>query len=137
MKSSTTIPQPTSPISDASKSQNPVCSRLRSEHRPSRVTGDVVLGQFPVSDVYEGLRPYDVYCVVVTHYIAPPSSNQKLFRICAYRSIGLMLILLAFSRSNWLDDRLSHAIGWGAVSLLIVVMVGVYVSIFRDSVDKA
>jgi hypothetical protein len=73
----------------------------------------------------------------VTHYIVPPSSNQKLFRICAYGSIGLMLILLAFSRSEWLDDRLSHAIGWSAVGLLIVVMVGVYVFIFRDSVDKA
>jgi hypothetical protein len=48
-----------------------------------------------------------------------------------------MLILLAFSRSTWLDDRLSHAIGWSAVGLLIVVMVGVYVLIFRDSVDKA
>jgi hypothetical protein len=48
-----------------------------------------------------------------------------------------MLILLAFSRSEWLDDRLSHAIGWSAVGLLIVVMVGVYVFIFRDSVDKA
>jgi hypothetical protein len=48
-----------------------------------------------------------------------------------------MLILLAFSRSEWLDDRLSHAIGWSAVGLLIVVMVGVYVFIFRESVDKA
>jgi hypothetical protein len=47
-----------------------------------------------------------------------------------------MLILLAFSRSEWLDDRLSHAIGWSAVGLLIVVMVGVYVFIFRDSVEK-
>ena len=48
-----------------------------------------------------------------------------------------MLILLAFSRFEWLDQRLSHAIGWSAVGLLIVVMVGVYVFIFRDSVDKA
>jgi len=48
-----------------------------------------------------------------------------------------MLILLAFSRSEWLDDRLSHAIGWSALGLLILVMVGVYVFIFRDSVDKA
>ena len=48
-----------------------------------------------------------------------------------------MLIMLAFSRFEWLDDRLSHAIGWSAVGLLIVVMVGVYVFIFRDSVDKA
>jgi hypothetical protein len=48
-----------------------------------------------------------------------------------------MLILLAFSRSEWLDDRLSHAIGWSAVGLLIVVMVGVYAFIFRDSVDQA
>jgi hypothetical protein len=48
-----------------------------------------------------------------------------------------MLILLAFSRSEWLNDRLSHAIGWSAVGLLIVVMVGVYVFIFRESVDKA
>jgi hypothetical protein len=48
-----------------------------------------------------------------------------------------MLILLAVSRSEWLDDRLSQAIGWSAVGLLILVMVGVYVFIFRDSVDKA
>jgi hypothetical protein len=48
-----------------------------------------------------------------------------------------MLILFAFSRSEWPDDRLSHAMGWGAVGLLIVVMVGVYVFIFRESVDKA
>jgi len=73
----------------------------------------------------------------VTHYIVPPSSNQRLFRVCAYGSIGLMLILLVFSRSEWLDDRLSHAIGWSAVGLLILVMVGVYVFIFRDGVDKA
>jgi hypothetical protein len=73
----------------------------------------------------------------VTHYIVRPSSNQKLFRICAYGSIGLMLILLTFSRFEWLNDRLSHAIGWSAVGLLIVVMVGVYVVIFGDSADKA
>lgn len=48
-----------------------------------------------------------------------------------------MLILLAFSQSAWLDDRLSHALGWSAVGLLIVMMVGVCVLIFRDSVDKA
>jgi hypothetical protein len=48
-----------------------------------------------------------------------------------------MLILLAFSQSEWLDDRLSHAIGWSAVGLLIVVIVGVYVFIIRDSVDKS
>ena len=73
----------------------------------------------------------------MTRYIMPPSSNQKLFRICAYGSIGLMLIVLAFSRSTWLDDRLSHALAWSAVGLLVVMMVGVYVLIFRDSVDKA
>jgi hypothetical protein len=73
----------------------------------------------------------------VTHYTVQPSSNQKLFRICAYGSIGLMLILLAFSQSEWLDDRLSHAIGWSAVGLLIVLMVGVYVFILIESVDKA
>ena len=48
-----------------------------------------------------------------------------------------MLILLAFSQSAWLDDRMSHALGWSAVGLLIVVMLGVYLLIFRDSVDKA
>lgn len=73
----------------------------------------------------------------MTHYIVRPSSNQKLFRICAYGSIGLLLILLVFSQSDWLDDRLSHTLGWGALGLLTVVMVGVYVFIFRDSVDKA
>jgi hypothetical protein len=72
----------------------------------------------------------------VTHYIVPLGSNQKLFRICAYGSIGLMLIFLAFSQSEWLDDRLSHAIGWSAIGLLIVVMVGVCVFSIRDSVDK-
>jgi hypothetical protein len=73
----------------------------------------------------------------MAHYIVPPSSHQKLFRLCAYGSIGLMLILLAISRSTSLDDHLSHALGWSAVGLLIVVMVSVYVFIFRDSVDKA
>ena|ERR1700674_1959773 len=74
----------------------------------------------------------------MTRYIVPPSTNQKLFRLCAYGSIGLMLIFLALSRSKWLelDDRLSHAIGWSAVGMLIVGMVGIYVLIFRDSVDK-
>jgi hypothetical protein len=74
----------------------------------------------------------------MAHYIVPPSSNQKLFRLCAYGSIGLMLIFLALSRSKWLelDDRLSHVIGWSAVSMLIVGMVGIYVLIFRDSVDR-
>ncbi len=66
----------------------------------------------------------------------PPNSNQKLFRICAYGSIGLMLILLAFSQSESLDDRQSQAMGWSAVGLLIVVMLGIYVFIIRDSVDK-
>ena len=69
--------------------------------------------------------------------MVPPSSSQKLFRICAYSSIGLMLIMLAFSRAEWLDDRLSHAIGWSGLGLLILVMVGVYVFIFRHSVHKA
>jgi hypothetical protein len=75
----------------------------------------------------------------MTRYIVSPSSNQKVFRICAYGSIGLMLIVLALSQSKWLelDDRVSHAIGWGATGLLIVGMVGVLVLIYRDSVDKA
>jgi hypothetical protein len=50
-----------------------------------------------------------------------------------------MLIVLALSQSKWpgLDDRVSHVIGWGTAGLLIVGMVGVFVLIFRDSVDKA
>lgn len=47
-----------------------------------------------------------------------------------------MLISLAFSQSEWLDDRQSHAIGWSAIGFLIVVMAGVFVFIIRDSVDK-
>jgi hypothetical protein len=74
----------------------------------------------------------------MAHYIVPPSSNQRLLRLCAYGSIGLMLLFLALSRSRWLelDDRLSHALGWSAVGMLIVGMVGIYVLIFRDSVGK-
>jgi hypothetical protein len=48
----------------------------------------------------------------------------------------LMLILLAISQSEWLDDRQRHAIVWSAIGLLIVAMLGVFVFIIRDSVDK-
>lgn len=74
----------------------------------------------------------------MTRYVVPPSSNQKVFRICAYGLIGLMLICLALSQTRWLDldDRVSHAVGWSAIGLLISGMVGIYVLIFRESVDK-
>jgi hypothetical protein len=75
----------------------------------------------------------------MTRYLVSPKSNQKVFRVCAYGSIGLLLIVLALSQSKWpgLDDRVSHVIGWGAVGLLIVGLVGVFVLIFRHSADKA
>ena len=74
----------------------------------------------------------------MTRYIVPPSSNQKMFRIYAYGSIGLMLIVLALSQSTWagLDDRVSHAIGWVAIGLFWVVIVGALVLIYRESIDK-
>jgi hypothetical protein len=72
----------------------------------------------------------------MTHYTVPRNSNPKLFRICAYGSIGLMLLVLAMSRLE-LDDRIGHAIGWSAWGLLAAGLVGVYVLIFRDGISKS
>jgi len=55
--------------------------------------------------------------------------------VCAYGSVGLILVVLVLSRLE-LDDRVSDAIGWSAVGLLMAVMLGVFILIFRDSVDK-
>jgi len=71
-------------------------------------------------------------------YAVPPNQNQKVFRIFAYGSIGLMLIFLALSQSEWLtNDRISHAIGWSAMGLLIVFMGGVFVLIAKESALRA
>jgi hypothetical protein len=71
----------------------------------------------------------------MTHYTVPRNSNPKVFRIFAYTSVGLVLIVLGLSRLE-LDDRVSHAIGWSAGGLLVVGILGVFVLIFRDGIDK-
>lgn len=50
-----------------------------------------------------------------------------------------MLIFLGLSQSKWpeLDDRMSHAVGWAAASLLILFLGGIFVLIYEDSVQKA
>ena len=75
----------------------------------------------------------------MNRYVVPPNPNQKLFRTFAYGCIGLMLISLAISRSEWqgLNDRVSHALGWGAVGLLILFMGGVFFLIAKNSVQSA
>jgi hypothetical protein len=70
----------------------------------------------------------------MTQYAVPRRSNNKIFRIFAYGSVGLMLIVLALSRLE-LDDRVSHAIGWSAGGLLVAGMIGVFVLLFKDSID--
>jgi len=71
-------------------------------------------------------------------YVVPPNSNQKLFRTFAYSCIGLMLIVLALSQWEWqgLNDRVSHALGWGAVGLLILFMGGVFFLVVKNSVQS-
>jgi hypothetical protein len=75
----------------------------------------------------------------MTRYTVPPDTNLKAFRICAYGSIGLMLLFLVLSRSEWLElnDRASHVMGWTAVSLLVLGLVGIWVLIVKDSFNKA
>ncbi len=74
----------------------------------------------------------------MTRYSVRPNKNQKVFRIFSYGSIGLMLIFLALSQSEWLvNDRISHAIGWSAMGLLIVFMGGVFVLIAKESAQRA
>ena len=79
-----------------------------------------------------------LYCHAMKRYLVPPNSNQKLFRTFAYSCIGLMLIFLAISRTEWqgLNDRASHALGWGAVGLLILFMGGVFFLIVKNSVQS-
>jgi hypothetical protein len=71
----------------------------------------------------------------MSRYAVPSRTNQKLFRVCAYGSIGLMLVCLALSRLD-LDDRASHMIGWVSEGLLALGMLGVIVLVYRDSFDK-
>jgi hypothetical protein len=75
----------------------------------------------------------------MTLYSVRPNKNQKVFRIFSYGSIGLMLIFLSLSQSAWLElnDRISHAIGWSAMGLLIVFMGGVFVLIAKESAQRA
>ena len=72
------------------------------------------------------------------HYTVRSSSNQKVFLICGYGLMGLMLLLLLIALTNWmeLDDRWSHAIAWTVASLLVLGLIGVFVLIFRDSMNK-
>ena len=74
----------------------------------------------------------------MTRYAVPAKTNQKVFRIFAYGSIGLMLIFLVLSRSERqeLNDGVRHALGWGAAGLLIVFMGGVFVLIAKNSVQR-
>jgi hypothetical protein len=75
----------------------------------------------------------------MTRYAVPPDINLKTFRICAYGSIGLMLLFLVLSRSEWLElnDRASHVMGWAAVGLLVLGLVGIWVLMVKDSLNKA
>ena len=72
------------------------------------------------------------------HYTVPSSSSQtqKLFRICGYGLTLLMLFLLGLSRTNWINDRWSHALGWVAMSLLVLAFIGIPVLIFKDSMNQ-
>src|SRR5215472_6939188 len=74
----------------------------------------------------------------MAHYKVRSSSNQKVFRICGYGLIGLLLLFLVFSQTEWVevDDQLSHAIGWIAVGLLAIGMIGVFVLISKESMEQ-
>ena len=74
----------------------------------------------------------------MAHYTVQSSSrqNQKMFRICGYGLMILMLLFLSLSRADWIDDRWSHALGWIAMSLLGLALIGVYVLIFKESMNK-
>jgi len=71
----------------------------------------------------------------MTRYmVRTDSPNQKAFRIFAYSTISLMLILLLFS-SGWveLSDSTSHALGWAAMGLLVPFLGGVFVLAAKES----
>lgn len=74
----------------------------------------------------------------MAHYTVQSSSrqNQKMFRICGYSLMVLMLLFLGLSQADFLDDRWSHTLGWIAMSLLGLALIGVYVLIFKESMDK-
>lgn len=71
----------------------------------------------------------------MTNYPVRRKSNLKAFRMFAYGSVGLMLIVLALSRLE-LDDRVSRVIGWGAGGLLVAGMLAVFVLLFKNSIDE-
>jgi hypothetical protein len=74
----------------------------------------------------------------MAHYTVPSNSGrtQKLFRICGYGLTSLMLVLLGLSQVSWLNDRWSHALGWAAMSLLVLALTGIPVLIFSDTVNQ-
>jgi hypothetical protein len=59
----------------------------------------------------------------MTLYAVPRRSNNKVFRTFAYGSVGLMLIFVA--------------LGWNPVGLLVAIMLGVFLLLFKDSIDKS
>jgi hypothetical protein len=75
----------------------------------------------------------------MTRYTVPSDTNPKAFRICGYGSIGLMLLFLVLSHSEWLElnDRASHVMGWAAGGVLVLGLVGIWVLIVKDSLNKA
>jgi hypothetical protein len=74
----------------------------------------------------------------MAHYTVQSSSgqNQKLFRICGYGLMVLMLLFLGVSRTNWINDHWSHPLGWTGGSLLVLALIGVPVLILKDSMNK-
>ena len=75
----------------------------------------------------------------MAHYtVRSSSSTNKVFRICGYGLIGLLLLLLVPSQTKWidLDDRWSHALGWTAEGLLFLGMIGFFVLMFEDSWNR-
>jgi len=74
----------------------------------------------------------------MAHYTVQSNSrqNQKMFRISGYSLMVLMLLFLGLSQTDWLDDRWSHTLGWIAMSLLGLALIGVYVLILKESMNK-
>jgi hypothetical protein len=72
----------------------------------------------------------------MTRYtVRTDSPNQKAFRVFGYSTITLMLILLLFSQTRWveLSDSTSHAIGWAAMGLVGLFMGAVFVLVAKES----
>ena len=71
---------------------------------------------------------------VMTRYTARTDSpNEKAFRIFAYSTISLTLILLLSTGLIELSESTSHALGWAAMGLLVPFMGGVFVLAAKES----